>query len=199
MVISLLQSSSFTLAASNLRKPSASVVITTRNRKEELRDAIKSALAQTVSVEVLVIDDGSTDGTSDMIRTIDDDAIFKSPLTVVQTLSEFEHPRVGAVAIPYIEPRKSPLVCQQAPSKDGIFVTDSFIGTAHAVRKDVFLRIGGYRDYLVHQGEEMDFCIRMMEARFLTYGLLRSPERCFVYLAQRAISLLSFSPSRNDG
>ena len=51
-----------------LASPSATVVIATRNRRDELRTAIQSALAQTVPIEVLVIDDGSTDGTADMVR-----------------------------------------------------------------------------------------------------------------------------------
>jgi GT2 family glycosyltransferase len=160
-----------------------------------------SALSQSVPVEVLVVDDGSTDHTAEMIRTefpgvrldrsetsqgyivqrnraaqlskgkiifsIDDDAIFTSSHTVAQTLAEFDHPRVGAVAIPYIEPHKSPLVHQQTPFKDRIIVTDVFKGTAHALRRDVFLQLGGYREKLVHQGEESDFCVRMLEAGYV--------------------------------
>jgi GT2 family glycosyltransferase len=180
---------------------SATVVITTRNRKDELRNAIKSALAQTVPVEILVIDDGSIDGTAEMvcrefpsvrlersenslgyisqrnrgaqwassntIFSLDDDAIFTSPHTVAQTLAEFDHPRVGAVAIPYVEPRKSAIMHQKAPSRDELFITDRFIGTAHALRKDVFLKLGGYREHFFHQGEESDYSIRMMEAGYL--------------------------------
>ena len=49
--------------------PSASIVITTKNRRDDLEKAIVSALAQKVegSVEVIVIDDGSTDGTSEFV------------------------------------------------------------------------------------------------------------------------------------
>jgi glycosyltransferase involved in cell wall biosynthesis len=47
----------------------ATVVITTKNRKHDLRKAIVSALAQSAKPEMLVMDDGSTDGTSEMIRT----------------------------------------------------------------------------------------------------------------------------------
>src|SRR5262245_18132055 len=117
-----------------------SIVITTKNRKESLRRTIVSAVKQTVPVEVLVVDDGSTDGTSDMVAaefsqvrlerahasrglivqrtraarmssadviiSIDDDAIFSSPWVVEQTLEAFGHPRVAAIAIPYIEPNK---------------------------------------------------------------------------------------------
>ena len=205
---------------SHFDQPLATVVITTRNRRDELRSAIASALAQTVPVEILVIDDGSCDGSPEMVNlefpsvrlersvvsrgcvaqrnraaklakgqvifSIDDDAIFVSPCTVEQTLSEFDDNRIGAVAIPYIEPRKSALVRQQVPANEGIFVTDSFIGTAHAVRRDLFLQVGGYRDCLVHQGEEMDFCLRLLEAGYVVrmgrgdpINHLESPRRDF--------------------
>jgi glycosyltransferase involved in cell wall biosynthesis len=210
---------------------SASVVITTKNRKEELRNAIKSALAQTISLEVLVIDDGSTDGTAAMVRSefptvrldrseasvgyivqrnraarladgdiifsLDDDAVFASSHTVVQTLQEFSHPQVGAVAIPYLEPHKSPMVHQQAPSYDGIFITDDFIGTAHALRKDVFLQLGGYRESLVHQGEEMDFCIRMLAAAYVV-RLGRADAIHHLESPRRDFRRMDFYGRRND-
>src|SRR5271170_7046039 len=46
----------------------ATVIITTKNRKDDLRKAVASALTQDARPRVLVIDDGSTDGTSEMIR-----------------------------------------------------------------------------------------------------------------------------------
>jgi glycosyltransferase involved in cell wall biosynthesis len=177
------------------------VVITTRNRKEELRAAIRSALAQTVPVEVLVIDDGSDDGTADLVRrefpavrlvreerargyiarrnqaaglasapvlvSIDDDAIFSSPSVVGQTLRDFDHPRVGAVGIPFVNVRQGRVVQQRAPGDEAVYVTDSYIGTAHALRRELFVQLGGYREHLVHQGEEGDFCLRLLQAGYL--------------------------------
>lgn len=182
-------------------QPKATVVITTKDRKDELRRALRSACTQSASTEVLVIDDGSTDGTAHVaqqefpqvrlvrsevsrglvvqrnraarlatapvIFSLDDDAAFSSPHTVEQTLAEFGDPRVGAVAIPYLEPQKANRILQQTPSHDGVWVTDTFIGTAHALRRDVFLELGGYRESLFHQGEESDFCIRMLDAGYL--------------------------------
>jgi glycosyltransferase involved in cell wall biosynthesis len=178
----------------------ATLVITTKNRKEELRAALASAQAQTEPLEIIVIDDGSTDGTCDMVRaefpsarffrsevsegliaqrnrgaalastniifSIDDDAIFVSRYTVAQTVKAFDHARVGAIAIPYIEPKKSPEIRQKAQG-DGILATYDFIGTAHALRRDIFLSLGAYRAHLVHQGEEQDYCIRMLEAGYI--------------------------------
>jgi glycosyltransferase involved in cell wall biosynthesis len=179
----------------------ATVVITTKNRKDELCVAVRSALAQTAHPEVLVIDDGSTDGTADLVRSefpsvrldraeqsrglivqrnhgaqlargevifsIDDDAAFSTPNVVEQTLAEFDHPRVGAVAIPFINVNKENVLHQRSPGSAGIYVNHDFIGTAHAVRRDVFLKLGGYREQLVHQGEERDYCIRLLDAGYV--------------------------------
>ena len=180
-----------------MAEPVATVVITTKNRREELAGAVESALAQSACCEVLVIDDGSTDGTADLVRerfsaarlirheqsagyisrrnegaelarapvvfSIDDDAIFPSSHTVEQTLAEFDHPRIGAVAIPFINVNQNPEILQLAPL-GGPVVCSSYIGTAHALKVDLFRRLGGYRPWLVHQGEEGDYCIRMLAA-----------------------------------
>jgi glycosyltransferase involved in cell wall biosynthesis len=47
--------------------PQATVAIVTRNRREELRRALRSAIAQTVACELVVVDDGSQDGTAEMV------------------------------------------------------------------------------------------------------------------------------------
>jgi glycosyltransferase involved in cell wall biosynthesis len=180
----------------------ATIVITTRNRSADLRTALRSALAQSCHPEILVIDDGSTDGTYQMVMqefpgvglyrseqslgliaqrnraaamvrsavviSIDDDAVFSTADVVEQTLKEFSHPRVGAIAIPFVDVNRSSAIQQRAPRAAGVFATYSYIGTAHAVRRDLFLRLGGYCELLVHQGEEEDYCIRMLAAGYIT-------------------------------
>jgi glycosyltransferase involved in cell wall biosynthesis len=179
----------------------ASVIITTKDRKHDLRRAITSVVRQTVPVDILVVDDGSTDGTSEMVSTefpqvrldrtpvslgcvvqrnraallcsceivfsIDDDAEFSSPRIVEQTLEGFSHPRVAAIAMPYVEPNKSEQELQKAPDADAVWVTDSFRGTSYALRRKVFLQAGGYREHIFHQGEEMDLCIRLLNFGFV--------------------------------
>jgi GT2 family glycosyltransferase len=179
----------------------AAVVIPTYNRRECLRAALLSAMAQTVPMEMVVIDDGSTDGTPEMVRAefpqvkfeqhkgpngpsmlrnlgsklatapilfpIDDDSTFASPHTVQQTLAEFDHPRVGAVGIPFINVRLNQNLWQHAPQSSGIYVTQAYIGAAHALRRDLFLHLGGYRPHFFYMGEEQDYCIRMLDAGYV--------------------------------
>jgi GT2 family glycosyltransferase len=177
----------------------ATIVVVTKDRVEEARTAIASAVAQACEVEVLVIDDGSDDGTFERVRTefpqvrlyrsaesegyivqrnraaelarspiifsIDDDAEFLSPATVASTIAEFDDPRVGAVAIPVID---GPGAADAPPGGDEVRAVAAYSGTAHAVRRDVFLALGGYRASLEHWGEERDFCLRLLQAGFIT-------------------------------
>jgi len=183
--------------------PHATVVVTTRNRCDELARLLPTLVDQTADAEILVVDDGSTDGTPELVRThfpqvrlersesplgyivqrtraaqlarapvivsVDYDAVLPSPRTLEQTLADFDHPRIGSVAIPFVDVRPSgELLLQQAPEGPGRWLTSSYVGTAHAVRRDVFLAVGGYRAALIHQAEEPDFCLRMLAAGYVT-------------------------------
>jgi glycosyltransferase involved in cell wall biosynthesis len=69
--------------------PDVSVVIPTHNRRHLLGQAVRSALGQTdVEIEVLVVDDGSTDGTADAVARFRDDRI-----------QLIRHPRPRGVAL----------------------------------------------------------------------------------------------------
>ena len=209
----------------------AAVVIVTKNRRDELRSAIRSAVAQTASVELIVVDDASSDGTSGMVRaefpavrietrsesrgcvvgrneaarvtnadiivSIDDDAELVSPATVEQTLRDFDHPRIGAIAIPCLEPNRGHRLLHQPPSRDVQWVTDCFVGTAYAVRRDVFLAVGGFRDSLIHQGEERDFCLRMLAAGWVV-RLGRADAVHHYESPKRSTPRMDFYGRRND-
>jgi glycosyltransferase involved in cell wall biosynthesis len=182
--------------------PDVTVLITTKDRKEELRQALASALTQNAVNEILVFDDGSTDGTSELVRnefrsvrlerserplgiiaarnraiematgsvviTIDDDCIFQSPDTVAATLKDFHGPEVGAVAIPHINVNQSTIVHSQAPRSDRVYAISEFSGGASAIRRDLFLALGGYNTALWRQCEEYDFCTRLLGHGYVT-------------------------------
>ena len=148
-------------------KNRATLVITTRNRKEELLQALASALSQSVPLEIIVLDDASTDGTPEAVEkafpsvrlirgearrgyirlrnrgaalattpyifSIDDDAVFTSPRIVGQVLAEFGNPRVGAVAIPFVDVKLSPVIRQRAPEEAGIYATAMRAGSTAMV------------------------------------------------------------------
>jgi GT2 family glycosyltransferase len=171
-------------------------VIVTRDRCDELRRALASAVSQGGEVDILVVDDGSTDGSTAMVQrefpgvhverfdfsaglvvrrsdaaesargpiiiSIDDDAVFSSRDIVAQTLRDFDHPRVAAVAIPYADIGSHPGVQQRAPDTTECWVAPTFRGTAYAVRRDVFIAVGGFRREIFHQGEEPDFSLRLL-------------------------------------
>jgi glycosyltransferase involved in cell wall biosynthesis len=181
--------------------PAATIAIVTKNRRDDVRRALASAMRQEGDYEVLVVDDGSEDGTPDMIRAefpevtlecrstsggvcvarnhayeiarspivvqIDDDSEFSSPDVVAQTLHDFEDFRFSAVGIPYIDLPVGPDLLQKAPDDDGAWVLPTFRGCAVAIRREDFLALGGYRIAVVHQGEEIDFALRMLDAGML--------------------------------
>lgn len=202
----------------------------TRNRREELRALLISAQKQTLPLEMLVMDDGCSDGTAEMLRTefptvklhqlasergpafqrnrgielatanivfpLDDDTVFVSPQTAAQTLAEFSAPRIAAVGIPFINIRQDCVVQQRAPSV-GAFAVHAFVGAAHAVRRDVFLKLGGYREHFFYMGEEGDLCLRMMEAGYVTM-LGRADPIHHLESPSRNLSRAGFSGRRND-
>ena len=179
----------------------ATIVITSKDRRDDLAEALRTAQAQTAECEILVIDDGSSDGTAQMVRdqfpdvrlerseqslgliaqrtraaslargrilvSIDDDARFTSPDTVSQTLRDFDDPRIGAVAIPFLDVRSTTRLLQVPPDREGRWITSSYIGTAHAVRRDVFQHLEGYRAGLGQMVEEPDLCLRMLDAGYV--------------------------------
>jgi GT2 family glycosyltransferase len=121
------------------------------------------------------------------VFSLDDDAYFSEREIVRKTVSMFEaDPKLGAVAIPYIEPldRRSlsslnaPCLC--LPGQE----VRSFIGCAHALRRDAVLALGGYREYFYYLREEQDLSLRLQRAGWkIEYGIasyvvhMRSPQR----------------------
>src|SRR5918992_1308501 len=63
-------------------RPEVSVVIPTRNRRNTVLGAIESARRQEdVAVEVVVVDDGSTDGTEAAVSAVEGVRVIRHPVS----------------------------------------------------------------------------------------------------------------------
>ena len=182
--------------------PTVTLFLNTYNRKDELRKALASALAQDLACEVMVLDDASSDGTPEMVRAefptvrleaseknlgliaqrnraarlssseilicMDDDAVLPSPSILSDTLKDFDDPRIGAVAIPYVDVLYTPKSDLPRAPAEGLHITSSYRGTAQALRRELFLEMGGYDERLGrYGGEESCYCIQMLEAGYV--------------------------------
>lgn len=103
----------------------------------------------------------------DIVFSLDDDAYFSSQDIVSSVVDTFKHyDNVGAIAIPYVEPLDKRSVSSNRSffqCKPGEQLRN-YIGCAHAIRRDVAKHLNGYREFFVHQGEERDLCLRMLQA-----------------------------------
>jgi len=111
---------------------------------------------------------GVAEASAPLVVSVDDDVIFPSRATVAQTVRDFDHPRVGAVAVPFVDVRHSRDVQQRALSEDGVWVASGFIGCACAVRRDAFQAVGGFRRALGQYWEEPDLALRMLDGGWIT-------------------------------
>lgn len=59
------------------------------------------------------------------------------------------------------------LMTPVAPDDGKVYVTAAFIGTAYALRRDVFLQLGGFQGLLFHWAEETEFCQRLVGAGYV--------------------------------
>lgn len=88
-------------------QPRASIIIPTYNYAQYLPAAIESALAQTVPVEVIVVDDGSTDGTwTDVIARLSDD------IHAARAAATFHAYRSGHVIMGVRRPHAGPSIAR---------------------------------------------------------------------------------------
>jgi GT2 family glycosyltransferase len=104
-----------------------------------------------------------------VILSIDDDAVFTEPTIVRDTLRSFANPRVGAVAIPFVnnfDGVDEPMFAAP-PDRQRLWVRDTFIGTAYALRRDLFLSLGGFEERLFHWAEEAEYSQRMLSAGYV--------------------------------
>ncbi|MDP9173113.1 MAG: glycosyltransferase family 2 protein [Planctomycetota bacterium] len=105
--------------------------------------------------------------TADVLFTIDDDCVLVSPNTMQQTLQAFNHPRVAAVTLPFINILQDKTVHTAYADPAKIMVTYDYFGGMVAIRRDLYEAVGGYRSYMFIQIEEPDLSIRLLDAGYV--------------------------------
>jgi GT2 family glycosyltransferase len=106
------------------------------------------------------------DAASPYVLLLDDDAVVFGAGAVERAIAVLERdPDVAAIAFAQGEADGSPWPERMQPGRgDQPTYVAAFIGFAHLLRRDAFLRLGGYRESLQFYGEEKDFCVRALEA-----------------------------------
>lgn len=100
------------------------------------------------------------------VLLLDDDAVVFSAAAIASGIEVLERDvSVAAVAFAQAEPDGSPWPETMQPGRGARpACVSAYIGFAHLVRRDTFVRLGGYRENLVFYGEEKDYCIRVLDA-----------------------------------
>ncbi|MEV7604316.1 glycosyltransferase [Paenarthrobacter sp. NPDC089322] len=107
---------------------------------------------------------------------LDDDAYFTSVHTARQTLDDFTSPGIAAVAIPF---KENGSLMQGDTSGHCVELARSFIGAAHALRRDAVLACGGLRESYRFYCEESDVSIRLLaEGYVVRHGTADPVEHC---------------------
>jgi GT2 family glycosyltransferase len=100
-----------------------------------------------------------------LLLTLDDDAELIDPGVTEGARLLADDPRVGAVGFAQVDDagERYPDFMQPAPVRYPCYAP-TYYGYAHLVRRDLFLRLGGYRERFRAYGEETEFCKRVWDA-----------------------------------
>jgi GT2 family glycosyltransferase len=100
------------------------------------------------------------------VLLLDDDAVVFAGASVDSAIAVLDADAgVAAVGFAQAEVDGSPWPDRMQPGRGSqpVYVS-AFIGFAHLLRRDTFLRLAGYRETFVFYGEEKDFCVRVLDA-----------------------------------
>jgi GT2 family glycosyltransferase len=102
---------------------------------------------------------------ADAVLLLDDDAALVEAAGIERALGILSRDSdVAAVAFAQAneDGQPWPETMQPARGQSPRYIA-AFIGFAHLLRRDVFLRLGGYRERFVFYGEEKEYCLRLLD------------------------------------
>ncbi|MBI4021197.1 MAG: glycosyltransferase family 2 protein [Candidatus Aenigmarchaeota archaeon] len=169
------------MTARRLRLPKASVIVATYNNKEALRRTVAGLLALDYpSYEVIVVDDGSTDGTAEMIRKMQGiTAICLPHGGVCKARNAAIRQATGKIVVNMDHdcvPARDWLRRLVAGFGPGVGVVSSYGyygGTSTAFRKDLLDRVGGYDEAYGYYREDADLSFMIMDLGY-TFELVEA-------------------------
>jgi GT2 family glycosyltransferase len=106
-----------------------------------------------------------TQASADAVLLLDDDAALLAAAGIERALEILSRDSdVAAIAFAQAneDGRPWPETMQPGLGQSPRYVA-AFIGFAHLLRRDVFLRLGGYRERFVFYGEEKEYCLRLLD------------------------------------
>lgn len=156
--------------------------------------AVRIVRSNTRSGYIALRNRGFREASGDIVVSIDDDAWFSSPHTLSEIVQAFDQqPQVGAFALAYVEPYSDRETMEPLARFSRI---RNFIGCAHAIRRQIALDLGCYPELLVHQGEERDLTIRMIDHGF-EIAYLDTPPIVHMYSLKRDQTRMNYYGYRN--
>ena len=118
---------------------------------------------------------------SEIVLLLDDDTLLVDDRGIRRALDLIlTHPDVGAVACAMAHADGSPWPSSMQPSPATyLSLVPAYIGFAHLLRRDLFLKLGSYRPLFYFYGEEKDYCLRLINAG---YHVVYDPEALVAHL-----------------
>jgi len=112
-------------------------------------------------------DKGAALTQAETLFTIDDDCILASPKILEQALEAFDHPRVGAVTLPFVNVLTDKVIHTNSEKNGKIIATFDFNAGMVAFRREAYIAAGGFRAFLFMHVEESDLAIRLMDCGYI--------------------------------
>ena len=129
------------------------------------------------------------------VLSIDDDCVLQEPDLLLQIADFCRRTGCEALAWPFIDVHRNSGIQSKSPD-ERLWQCHTFKGCAFVVKRESFIRLGGFRTSFVHQGEEEDYCIRLLNQGYPV--LLGSGDPILHYESpKRSWERMDFYGSRN--